>query len=110
MEIRERTKDGIMIVELTGSLDTEAAKRLDDRFKEIFVFESRVLVNCKNLTYISSAGIRSVMTASRILHGRFALCEVLDRVKDVLDLSGLTGFLPIYAQEKEAIEALKRLP
>jgi anti-sigma B factor antagonist len=110
LEIKERAKDGVMIVELKGSLDTQAAKKLDERFREIFAFESRVLVNCKNLEYVSSMGIRSIMTASRILHGRFVLCDLLDRVRDVLELSGLTGFLPMYGSESEAMEALKKIP
>jgi anti-sigma B factor antagonist len=109
MEIKERKKEGFMIVELKGSLDTPAAKQFDARLKDIFAFESTIIVNCRNLDYISSMGIRSIMTAARIVHGRFALCEVLDRVKDVFELSGLLTFLPVYEKENDAIEALKKL-
>ncbi|MDQ7826874.1 MAG: STAS domain-containing protein [Candidatus Eremiobacteraeota bacterium] len=110
MEIKERVQEGIKIVELKGSLDGEGAKKLDGRLKELFAFESRLLVNCKNLEYISSLGIRSIMTASRILHNRFVLCELLDRVRDVFEVSGLMRHLPMYASEREALEALKKFP
>jgi len=112
MEIRERTRDGVLILELKGSLDAIGAKSLDAKLKEVNREGEVLLLNCKHLSYISSPGMRSIMMAAKgmgDLQGHFALCEVPDLVKSTLSISSLTSVFPIYEKERDAVQALRIL-
>ena len=70
----------------------------------------RFIIDLNELDYISSAGLRSILVASKQLKaksGRLSLCALKGSVKDVFDISGLTLLIPIYESLKAAIDELK---
>jgi anti-anti-sigma factor len=61
--------------------------------------EKNILLDFKELEYISSAGLRSVLIAAKKakeLQGKFALACLAKMVKDVFDLSGFSSIIQIY--------------
>ena len=80
-----------MIIELSGRIDSlnasEVEKEITDRIGSA---DEAVTFDVKNLTYISSAGLRVLMKV-RKLTGRSI--EILDVSRDVYDIFETTGFM-----------------
>ena len=67
------------------------------------------MVDFKHLVYISSAGCRALLVASRLAQksdGRLALCNITADVMRVFELGGLTDFFAIYPSREEGVAKL----
>ncbi len=60
--------------------------------------KGRVIVDMKETTYISSAGLRVMLSAYKKMKAAgipFVLTNVCSGVLDVFDVTGMSGFLPM---------------
>jgi serine/threonine-protein kinase RsbW len=67
----------------------------------------RVVVNLTNVTYISSSGLRALLTARRLSKsqgGDVKLCQLSPRVYEIFEMVGFTQVFGIY-DSVEAAEA-----
>ena len=67
------------------------------------------ILNCKDLEYINSSGLTSIIHLSQMLesfHLKLALCELQPQVKEVIDIAAMETYFNIYPTEKEAFENL----
>lgn len=92
-------KDKIEVLAIDGWLDNKTAPELEEQCKTVVDSGANyIIINCKTLDYISSAGIRSLSKIGQQLikhHGCLILCELEDYVTEVFQISGLDSFLPI---------------
>ena len=61
-----------------------------------------------NLEYLSSAGLRVILTAAKLLQaaaGEMKICQANGVVKDVLEMSGFDSLVHMYDDEKDAVAA-----
>ena len=66
MKLVEETTDDVTVVEVYGRVDSTTAKAFGDRLVDLVQAGSeRILVDLKNIVYISSAGFRALLIASR---------------------------------------------
>ena len=68
--------------------------------------EKVVIVDFAGLDYISSAGLRSILSASKKLKGKegsILLASLKDIVKEVFEISGFSTILPIYESVEIAL-------
>ena len=68
----------------------------------------KILVNLKELEYVSSAGLRVLLTAAKLVQasgGQIKFCQPNDLVKQVLEISGFNSLLSMYGGEGEAIKS-----
>ena len=80
---------------LTGSLDTDTASQLEEKLETVFDSESKeLMLNMKELDYVSSAGIRVIAMACR---------KMKEKDGDVLMLS-------MQPQIQKVFEIVKALP
>ncbi len=89
-------------VTLTGKLDFSLAPLLMEALAALKGKDIGTIVfACKELTYISSAGIRAIIYAQqKIAPGMTIYMEdVNDDIKDVLDMCGLIDFIEIRETE-----------
>ena len=66
-----------------------------------------MVVDFKYLDYISSAGIRVILKATKAVklrNGQIMLCCMHHYVKEVFEISGVGSLLPITATIDEALE------
>jgi anti-sigma B factor antagonist len=59
-----------------------------------------MIVDFKDLDYISSAGLRVILKTTKALNreeGKIMLCTMQDYVKEVFEIAGFDSFLPIVA-------------
>ena len=65
-----------------------------------------MIIEFKDLDYISSAGLRVILKATKALkreEGRIMLCDMQDYVKEVFEISGFTAIIPIYDSVEAAL-------
>ena len=84
---------GEMTVSLNGRLDTVTAPDLEAVLSANYDGISSIVFNCEELVYISSAGLRVLLSAHKRMKGRMKLVSVSELVREVLEM---TGFADIW--------------
>jgi len=111
MDILLRQLDGITMVDMSGRLDSSVSGQVMDRLNEIVnAGATRLIVNLKQVTYISSAGLRGILVAAKLIkssNGEMRLCQPNDLVRKILEESGFANLVRIDDRESESIAALQ---
>ena len=109
MEIIEEVQNGINIFKLNGRLDSNTSQGFEKKvFQAITDGSKNMIVDFKDLDYISSAGLRVILKATKALkreEGQIMLCAMQDYVKEVFEIAGFDSFLPIVTTMDEALNA-----
>ena len=109
LDIHTEIDDGILVLSPTGRIDGATAKEYESTLLErISNGHSKILLNCEAIEYISSAGLRVLLMASRRAGeatGKLVLCAVRDTVHDVFKYSGFAEIIPIVGDRDEALES-----
>lgn len=110
MEITQETSNNINILSLNGRLDASTSIKLEEALQPFNTVEHvKVLVDCKNLEYISSAGLRVLLATAKEFkkqHGKISLSSLNPNVKQVFEISGFTSIFPIFETSEEALADL----
>ena len=97
MKIETRSVYDVLVVDMSGRLDSMSSGDAGDRIVDIAKGEhKRVLLNLEKLEYVSSAGLRVLLLLAKQMRadkGSLALCGLGDRVRQVFELA---GFLPLF--------------
>jgi|SRR5690349_2434582 len=111
MDIREDRKDGFLILSLEGRLDAISSKMFEEKiFALIEAGETLFIIDLSQLTYVSSAGLRVFVLASKRLSaagGKVVLCSLQEPVKQVFDTVGFYSIFPILGSKDEALNSLR---
>ena len=106
--IAVRTRESVSVIDLHGYLDAHTAPELEKAFQNhIDAQRYRIVVNFRELNYISSAGLGVLMQFIedvRQHEGDIKLTNMSGRVYNVFDLLGFPMLYEIYQEEEEAIE------
>ena len=95
MKINFNKNDGNLNVALDGRLDTTTAPELDSFLSENYDGCGSVVIDCKNLSYISSAGLRVLLSAQKKTKGAMKLTNVCELVMEVFEMTGFADILVI---------------
>lgn len=97
MTIEIKKTDVATVLEISGRLDTSTAPVLDKTISEDISDKTKLTMDLKGLEYISSAGLRVLLTAQKRLqkHGSMKLINVCGEVMDVLEMTGFADILVI---------------
>ena len=96
MKIDFTKKDGELTVVIDGRLDTITAPELESFLVKNDKEAASLTFNCEKLAYISSAGLRVLLTAHKRMKGAMKLTGVSELVMEVLEM---TGFSDIWVIE-----------
>jgi anti-sigma B factor antagonist len=111
MEIIEENQSGINIYKLSGRLDSNTSQSFEKKiFQAIDDGSKSMIIDFKNLDYISSAGLRVILKATKALKredGKMMLCDMQDYVKEVFEIAGFDSFLPIVSTMDDALQRFK---
>jgi anti-sigma B factor antagonist len=107
-KIGVRESSSINILDLQGYLDAHTAPELEKAFKHLLdKGQFNILVNCRHLTYISSAGLGVFMAYIedvRRNNGDIKLSNMSSKVYNVFDLLGFPLLYDISKDESDAIK------
>ena len=105
-----RREGGTLVAELAGRVDGANALEFQDALESVLVKDVTALVlDLERLSYISSAGLRVMLFASKTLlekDGKFAACSLADSIAEVFKISGFDRIIPVFATRSEALTAL----
>jgi anti-anti-sigma factor len=109
MEIHTRRVKDVLVADLTGRLESRTAGPASTELNQIVqAGDRKVLLNVAGLEYISSAGLRAIHVAAKLLHvhgGTLKICQANTTVKQVMEVTGMSSLLHLYPTEAEALKA-----
>lgn len=93
---KEKTGDSLMIC-LGGRLDTMTAPELEGELKKELDQVKELTFDFENLEYISSAGLRVLLSAQKVMNkqGTMKLIHVRPEVQEVFEVTGFVDILTI---------------
>ena len=97
LNINKETNGTGLVVTLGGRLDTTTAPELESTIKESLDGVTELIVDCKELEYISSAGLRVLLSAQKIMNkqGRMVIRNASEEIKEIFDVTGFSDILTI---------------
>ena len=95
IEIKKNAEE--TIIEIVGRLDTTTAPALDKTINNDIEGTKNLVLDFKELEYISSAGLRVLLGAQKKMNkvGSMKLINVCEDVMEVLEMTGFADILTI---------------
>lgn len=97
MTIKKEGNGSELKIALEGRLDTNTSLELEKELKVSLDDIRELVVDFAQLEYISSAGLRVLLTAQRTMNkqGSMSVCNVNEMVMEVFEMTGFVDFLTI---------------
>jgi anti-anti-sigma factor len=108
LEISERYEGGVVVLGPVGRINNDTSPEFQNRLLGC-VAGGAVLVDLSRVEYISSAGLRALMMASKqskAVNGRLAVAELNPVVKEIFTISRFSYVVAVYETAAEALAAL----
>ncbi len=97
----------VTLVEVSGRIDSTNAIQLGETLNsQIDAGRLQLVIDLSGVEYMSSAGLREMVAALkkvRNLNGDLRIATPSERVKEVLDLAGLSAIFQIFPTQVEAV-------
>ncbi len=110
MEITHRLENEILIISIKGRLDGATSPKADEFIKKRLEGDTnRLLFDFEGLEYLSSAGLRAILSATKEIksrEGKVVLAGLNPYVYEIFEISGFTSLIPIKETVEEAIKDL----
>ena len=110
MEITQKEENGIVSIIIKGRLDADSSSEAEKVVKEALEGPTkRVLFNLGALEYLSSAGLRVLLSAAKEMRrreGKIVLCSLNEFVKEIFEVSGFQSLIPIADSVESGLEVL----
>jgi anti-sigma B factor antagonist len=107
MDISVKPLKQVDIVKVSGRVDSATAAEFDNALKGLIDHgRRRIVVDCEALEYVSSAGLRALLSALKAAKGgggNLVLARANDRVRDTLSL---VGFHTLFLQYTDLVDAV----
>ena len=105
MEITQKREGNNFEVAISGRLDTVSSPQLQSEMEAVTAEAESVVLDLKDLEYISSAGLRVILLVKKAMDqkGTLVLKNVSETVMAILDVTGFSTILTI-ENDKEQVE------
>src|SRR5262245_58383659 len=111
MELTMTRRQAALVIGVQGRLDSGTSSRLEQELLALIAkAEHRLVLDCSQLAYITSAGLRAVLLAAKKLKntdGTLVLCSLNEAVWKVFELAGFTRILSIRPTLEDALAAVQ---
>ena len=112
MEMIVETIGDVTRIAPKGNIDSATAARLGDRLKSIMVSGcNRLVVDMKDVPYISSAGFRCLLIAEKEAQragGHLALCGLAREVYRLFEIGAFTDIFTIGSSVEDCVARLAK--
>jgi len=112
MEITNERLSDVTIFKLSGRLDSTTSPEFGKKIEQIIKDGSKfIILEFKNLEYLSSAGLREILKTAKTLKsvgGRLVLCSMSDTIREVFVVAGFDSILAIVYTVDDALNKIKR--
>ncbi len=107
MRIDVRQEGGAVVLAVSGRMDATTVDGFEAACRDRIAPENpRIVVDFAKLEYVSSAGLRGILTMekeSRAAGSRIVFCGMQDMVADMFDLSGFNSILQVCPTLEQAL-------
>jgi anti-anti-sigma factor len=111
MQIKEEKQDDVVIVSIDDHLDTVSAPQFEARLLGLIeAGERRLIVDCAQLEYINSAGLKVFLLAAKELEslgGQLVFCTLAPGVLMVFETIGFTRIMTITSTRDDALQKIR---
>ena len=95
MKINFNKNNDTLTVALDGRLDTTTAPELENFLSKNYDGTASIVIDCKKLMYISSAGLRVLLATQKKTKDAMKLINVCELVMEVFEMTGFADILVI---------------
>lgn len=97
LNIEKTTNGSELTVALTGRLDTTTAPDLEKELKDALAGVTKVTIDMQGLEYISSAGLRVLLSAQKVMNkqGEMKIVRVNEVIMEIFEVTGFSDILTI---------------
>ena len=99
LNISKTIRDDDAVFALEGRLDTATAQDLEHALQKAMPRVSKLTLDFENLDYISSAGLRVLLSAQKTMSAKDGEMKLLHVNEAILDIFEVTGFSDILTIE-----------
>ena len=94
MELEFKNENGSLTVKVVGKLDTMTAPKLEEELSKNINGVQEIIFNLEELKYISSSGIRVLLTIKKKI-GNMKILKPTEEVMEVFEITGLSDVFDI---------------
>lgn len=97
LNIEKTIEDKRLVIALAGRLDTSTAPQLETELKDCLDGVEALTLDFENLDYISSAGLRVLLSAHKKMRkqGTMKLVHVSEVVNEIFEVTGFSEILTV---------------
>ena len=107
METTIKESGNVKIVLFDGELDSTSSSAADEELSKLRDDGAKkVLINFEKLDFISSAGLRILLSTAQILKkvgGELRVCSLNKTIQDIFNVSGFVTLLNVFEDESQAL-------
>lgn len=110
MDINIKTVEQVQVVELAGDIDASTAPSVQEKILPLAEPGSKVLLDMTNVPYMSSAGLRVLLSVYRqasAKEGKLVLVGLTEEIRDTMSVTGFLHFFQTYENVALGLEFLK---
>ena len=111
MQILNEKSGEAVIFKLNGRLDSNTSPEFGKKIEQIIKAGSKyIIIEFKNLEYLSSAGLREFLNTAKALKkmdGRLVLCAMPDYIREIIEVAGFDTILLIVPTVDDALKKIK---
>lgn len=101
MEVRINETENVTTVELAGRLDTAVSQEVATALQPVIDKAGKIIVlDCKELDYISSSGLRIFLTVRKAAAAAGGKVIVRDISTEIRQVFMMTGFLNLFEMQE----------
>ena len=111
MEINIRIIGEVTVVEVAGEENSATAPMAQEKVSPLAQAGGNMLVDMTKVTYMSSAGLRLLLSTYRQLAasgGRIVLVGVIEEIRDTMAVTGFINFFTIHDTLDEGLQVLQQ--
>lgn len=113
--VKHERRGEVLVLQVNGELDLKGAQELRTHAEKLLGEgrTRRLVLDLTGVGFIDSSGLSAILGRYRHLHelgGRMAVCGASARVTALLEMAGVSRFIPLCASLAEALACVKEPP
>lgn len=108
--INVREAGGVHVVEIAGELDANTSPMAQQQILPLATEGSRILLDLGGVTFMSSAGLRLLLSTYRQVvaqNGMVALAALSEDLQDTMSMTGFLSFFTIHDSAEIGVKAMQ---
>ena len=111
MQIELRSHDGVSIVKVHGKITiNDGSREFHRRIRELVAEgHSNIIIHLGDVHYVDSTGVGALVASFTTITnagGELRICNVDDRVRELLNTTNLHSILSIHGTEQQALQSI----